>query len=221
MEGDGRVRYLVLDEEPDKLVEKHVEIVRTGQVVGLGDDPVVGQADRLQLARGSRQLRSLDGTPPTWKLGGPQSTIVVNRWSSWERPMPMKQTWHVRVRLTTGNLKVLRAGDGQLLSQIKAELAAGREIWIRGHVSLVDSGLRLCGTGSRDIFRGRSLFVNTDRRSLFQGDRGPFTSNVILVVKGTQLRLQMSRRGVRDLLEAAARPKRRGALGHLAPLRHG
>jgi hypothetical protein len=49
VEGDGRAGYLVLDEEPDKLVEEHAEIVAAGQVVVLIDDPVVGQANRLQL----------------------------------------------------------------------------------------------------------------------------------------------------------------------------
>jgi hypothetical protein len=67
---------------------------------------------------------------------------------------------------------VLRAGDGQLFSQIEAELAAGRKIWIRGYVSLTDSGPRLYGTGGPDLFRGRSLFVKASRRSLFEGDRG-------------------------------------------------
>jgi dienelactone hydrolase len=47
VERDGRVGYLVLDEEPDKLVEEHPEIVAAGQLV-LVDDPGVGQADRLQ-----------------------------------------------------------------------------------------------------------------------------------------------------------------------------
>jgi hypothetical protein len=125
--------------------------------------------------------------------------------------MPVKRSWHVRVRLTTGNLQVLRAGDGQLLSRIKAELATGRQIWITGHVSLTESGLHLDGTGDRDLFHGRSLSLNTDRRSLFDGDHGPFTDNVALLVKGQELRLQMSRRGVRDLLEAVARPKPRGS----------
>jgi hypothetical protein len=46
---DGRVGYVVVEEEPDKLVEECVEIVPAGQVVVLVDDPVVDQADGLQL----------------------------------------------------------------------------------------------------------------------------------------------------------------------------
>jgi hypothetical protein len=56
MEDDGRVGYLVPDEEPDKLVEEHAEIVPAGQVVVFVDDPVVGQADRLQLRFAAFQI---------------------------------------------------------------------------------------------------------------------------------------------------------------------
>jgi hypothetical protein len=125
--------------------------------------------------------------------------------------MQVKQSWHVRFRLTSGNLQVLKAGDGQLLPRINAELATGREIWISGHVSLSNSRLRLDGTGDRDLFRGNRLFLNTDLRGIFPGDRGPLTTNVALLVKGQELRLQMSRRGVRDLLDAAAGRKPNGS----------
>ena len=97
------------------------------------------------------------------------------------------------------------------VSRSKPNCGAGRQIWITGHVSLTESGLHLDGTGDRDLFHGRSSALNTDRRSLFDGDHGPFTDNVALLVKGQELRLQMSRRGVRDLLEAVARPKPPGS----------
>ena len=41
--------------------------------------------------------------------------------------MQVRQSWHVRFRLTSGNLQVLKAGDGQLLPRINAELAASSD----------------------------------------------------------------------------------------------
>jgi hypothetical protein len=120
--------------------------------------------------------------------------------------MSAKRSWNVRFRLTRGSLKVLKVGDRQPLTRIEAELAAGRVIWLRGHVSLHKSGLRVDGTGDRDLFRGRILFVNTDSRAVFRGDSGPFTSNIAIFVGQQEFRLHMSRRDIGDLREAAARP---------------
>jgi hypothetical protein len=39
VEDDGRVGYMVLEEEPGKLVEERVEIIPAAQVVVLVDDP--------------------------------------------------------------------------------------------------------------------------------------------------------------------------------------
>lgn len=120
--------------------------------------------------------------------------------------MSAKRSWRVRFRLTRGTLPAMKVVDRQLLARIEAELAAGRAIWLRGHVSLHKWGLRLDGTGDRDLFRGRVLFVNIRNRTIFRGDSGPLTSNVAIFLGHQEFRLHMSGRDIRDLREASARP---------------